>query len=222
MQCREQIVSAVTWELIWQLMRRFRKPYTFRVYETHPGGGQYDCLSLYTPDRQTHFDFNLVGGSLHVWANGSHMERLDIVDDYLRCENPKELLDRVCALAGLGFAGKLPPSDGPVLACGLVAAIFKQHIFMPYKLKMLMGYGDTSGYGEGPRLEKFRMFPAYANERNYYRYFFLEKDGETLCMLDMAGAIILLNGDRIPLEQEYARHGRDINLTAAIIAKRIL
>lgn len=208
MQYRPQIVSAITWELILQLMRRFQATHDLRVFETHPGGGQYDCLTLRARDNRASLDFNLAGQSLHIWAKGKHIERLDIIDEYLACDKPKELLDRIGHLAGLRFHEKLPPSNGPVLACGLIAAIFRQHIFEPSQLKMLMGHVDTSGYGEGPRLDKFHMFPAYANIAKYSRYFFLEKDGETLCMFDMAGRVILLNGDEIPLELEYAAHGR--------------
>lgn len=221
MECRPQIADAIAWELIWQLMRRCQERYALRVWETHPGDGQYDCLSLHTADKRTRLDFNLAGQSLHVWVKDQHVNRIDIIDKYLQCENPKQLLDRICDLAGLRHDGKLPPSNGSVLACGVIATIFRQNIFATFKLKMLMGYIDTSGYGDGPRRTKFLLFPAYAKETNFTRYFFLEKDGQTLCMIDMAGRVILLNGDEIPLEIEYANNSRDMNLLAARLSREI-
>lgn len=139
-------------------MRRYHAAYDLRVWETHPGGGLYDCLSVYTSSRAHYFDFNLKAQSLHIWSDEKYIERLNIVDEYLHCENPKHLLERISSLANLKKSDKLPPADGPTLACGFVATMFKRNIFALSKLKMY-GYIDTSGYGSGIRRDKFARFP---------------------------------------------------------------
>jgi hypothetical protein len=48
------------------LTERYQAP--TRVLETHPGGGQYDCISLYWPGRSwtgQHIDLNREG-SAHI------------------------------------------------------------------------------------------------------------------------------------------------------------
>lgn len=54
-----QLREALTWKLVSELHRRH--PGKFTVIETHPGGGQYDCLSLWQGN-QTIADLNRVGG----------------------------------------------------------------------------------------------------------------------------------------------------------------
>lgn len=52
------------WGLIAELVRRH--PRAFRLLETHPGGGLYDCLSLYTAEWEHIISLNRVG-SLHFF-----------------------------------------------------------------------------------------------------------------------------------------------------------
>ena len=146
---REQISSAVTWEIIFQLMRRYQEQYDLRVLETHPCDGQYDCLSLYSLIDVNYlhlFDFNLQSQSLHIWRKGSYFDRLDIIEQYLHIADQKKLLDKISSSAGLNRVNYLPPSNGTIIACGLIATIFKIFIFSQVKLKALMAYYDSSGY----------------------------------------------------------------------------
>ena len=101
---RCKIKEAVSWALIYQIMRRYHAAYELRLWETHPCGGQYDCLSIHSmrpDDIRNHgfgtsiFDFNLGAGSLwiHSDINSRSVERrFDIVDDYM-ANDPKKLLD---------------------------------------------------------------------------------------------------------------------------------
>ncbi len=45
----QQLVEIASWRIVSELIRRH--PEKFTVIETHPGGVQYDCLTLY--DEQT-------------------------------------------------------------------------------------------------------------------------------------------------------------------------
>lgn len=221
---REQIAAAVSWELIYQLMRRYHSAYDLRVWETHPGGGQYDCLSLNTASRAHYFDFNLQAQSLHIWNCEKYVKRLDIIDEYLHCKNQKRLLDKLSSLAKLKKIENLPPSDGSTIACGFVATMFKMNIYCLNKLKMYMGYLDTSGYGGGIRRDKFARFPAAmklvddmeakGNFFSLYRFFFLENASaeRILCLIDMAGTLFLLDGQKIVFEEMYNSCYRNINI----------
>lgn len=51
---------AASWDIAWRLVRACPD---LRVYETHPRGGQYDCLTLISP--AVKIDINRVG-SIHV------------------------------------------------------------------------------------------------------------------------------------------------------------
>lgn len=220
---REQIASAISWELIYQLMRRYHAAYDLRVWEMHPCSGQYDCLSLGN-HRVHYFDFHLPAQSLHIWDGKEYVERLNIVDEYLHCENPKHLLDKISSLAKLKKIGRLPPSDGSTLACGFIATMFKMNIFAFRKLKMYMGFFDTSGdYDGGIRHEKFALFPALTAHPSPYRIFFLEdiSADRVLCLIDMAGRLFLPDGQEIPLEDMYDHYGRDIETMTNHIAVKL-
>jgi hypothetical protein len=218
---RPQIADAVSWELTYQIMRRYQVLHSLRIYELHPGGGLYDCISLY--GKEGHFfDFNLQAQSLHVrnvWRKDD--KRFNVVDDYLLAEDPKKYLDKICRQAGLNIPRSLPPANGPVIACGVMAGILRLAMFSRKHYKFLMGFCDTSGYGGGIRTWLLKMFDvtrkAYEkyhkkDERKFYRYFFLEEtfSESILCLFDMSGKIILRDDSEIELLPMYDKHKRDI------------
>ena len=64
MEASYRLCKIASWRLVGELHRRV--PGAFNVYETHPGGGMYDCLSLYDRNAEHIADFNR-GGSLHFF-----------------------------------------------------------------------------------------------------------------------------------------------------------
>jgi len=42
------IIETLSWRLVTETVRR--APDRLKIYEMHPGGGQYDCLALYTSE----------------------------------------------------------------------------------------------------------------------------------------------------------------------------
>ncbi|MGE9986572.1 hypothetical protein [Desulfovibrio sp. SGI.169] len=232
--CKEQISSAIIWELIYQLMRRYQLKYDLRVWETHPCSGQYDCLSLYLKKKNNIikvFDFNLQANSLHIWKGGNYVERLDIVNEYIGSDNPKNLLDKISSLAGLDPISKLPISNAPILACGFIASYFKLHIFSPNKLKALMAYFDSSGYGDGLRKDKIEKFPILAkclSDNNghieyWYKYYFIENisSKKTVFLVDMSGKVVSRGGHILILNDVYNDSNRDINMMTFSIIKKM-
>jgi len=228
---RQQIADAVSLELIYQIMRRYQAQYGLRLFETHPGGGQYDCLALYSRMgnfKHHFFDFNLAAQSLHVWRN--EYKRFDVVDDYLQAENPKIFLDSLCRAAGLDVNIKLPPSTGPVIACGIMAKIVQSRIFSPDRYKFLMAYWDTSGAVEGGiREELVNLFkttktlldmPAELQAKKAYRYFFLKNlsTEKIICLFDMKGFIHFPDNTEFDLLKLYNQSSRDIDISFSRIS----
>ena len=86
------VLEAASWRLASELVRRH--PVTTRILHTHPGGGQYDCLTITSPNGD--------GGSVQLNRNGTIQvdDRFDgrtgelweptDWDDYLRAD-PREL-----------------------------------------------------------------------------------------------------------------------------------
>jgi hypothetical protein len=229
-----QIADAVSLELIYQIMRRYQAKYDLRIFETHPGGGQYDCLSLYAckdNKREHFFDFNLAAQSLHVWRN--EQRRFDVVDDYLQAKDPKIFLDLLCRTAGQDVNIKLPPSTGPVIAYGLMAKIIQSQIFSPDRYKLYMAYWDTSGVVEGGiREELARLFktaknlldmPAELRAKKAYRYFFLKNISteKVICLFDMKGIIHFPDDTEFDLLKLYDDSSRDIDILFSRISSKL-
>lgn len=132
---------------------------------------------------------------------------------------------------------RLPPSGAQSVACGVIACLFKMRIFSLSKLKILMAYCDSSGFG-GIRREKLALFRVYMetsagididkitenDAEMLYRYFLFEdaSDGRVLCLIDMGtGRIALPDGGSLSLAEEYGGSGRDMDVLACRVSRRI-
>jgi hypothetical protein len=157
-----QIIEAASWRLTAEIVRRY--PGRFAVIETHPGGGQYDCISLIDQDEKSNLrciDLNRVGG---VWVHkrdGSHWAWRGSWLEMLAVENPMPLLDRLCQRSGLQSMGHLPSSTRTVVTYRVIAAFLTNAVFGRVKYECRNGCLDSSGgFGGGPREEYFEHFPA--------------------------------------------------------------
>jgi len=76
LELRSQVVWAVGWKIVAELFRRHHESASLRLYETHPAGGLYDCLSLFSgsfPGGRRLCDFNQASSHFHVWGRlGTH------------------------------------------------------------------------------------------------------------------------------------------------------
>jgi hypothetical protein len=93
-----QWIEIASWRMVSELHRRY--PDLFNVIETHPGGGQYDCLSLYDHKERHIADFNR-RGSLHVFAgfgDSATPGSFDIWSEMSNSEHPKITLDQISAM----------------------------------------------------------------------------------------------------------------------------
>jgi hypothetical protein len=144
-----RVFEAASWRLASALVRRH--PDDLRILHTHPGGGQYDCLTIIRrrssgPGR---VELNRVG-SLQVVErfDGRPGEWLATWEDYLRDDESAFAagLERGAGLTPrqVGSVGSAAALTYDVLAA--LAATATVHV--PVAIES--GYIDTSGYGGGP------------------------------------------------------------------------
>ena len=209
-----QLVEIASWRIVSELSRRY--PGKFKVIETHPGGGQYDCLSLYAKKQKHIAAFNRVG-RLHIFENfdGSQQERpLDIWRDMMESYNPKETLDKISGLIGLPIPGKLPSSTPTTLVYRFIAEFLTHAAFGNHDWECRSGYEDTSGYGGGVR-SYFKKFPQARErlriglpddflEEPAYRFWFLCRENQPVLCLETNGMVWTEKGKAYILTDLYA------------------
>jgi len=154
------VLEAASWRLASELVRRH--PRTTRVVHTHPGGGQYDCLTITSPtgDQGT-VQLNR-NGTIQVHdrfdgRSGDQWEPTDW-DDYLRAD-PRAFLDRLERAAGLPTPPHIPPSDPMTLTYRVLAALAATAVKTVHPIEIQSGQIDSTGYDAGPN-EALDSFPA--------------------------------------------------------------
>ena len=196
-----QLVEIASWRLVSELHRRY--PHRFRIIETHPGGGQYDCLALYDGKLRHIADFNR-NGRFHVFQRFGRDQELpepfDVWPAFMDAYYPgAEVLDRVCAMLGLSIPKPLPPSTLTTLVYRFIATFLCHATFRIPCWECRNGCFDTSADGGGLR-DHFKVFPG-ATERLRvrlpediqgqpgYRFWFLCKDAQPLLCLETVGNV---------------------------------
>lgn len=172
---RRSFVAAVAWRVAAELVRRHDLKFGLRVIETHPGGGQYDCISL-TMARAgaahvVHLAaFNLGSGRVTVFhpigSDGSAQQwRSDFFAEFaLRQDEPRAVVDRVEALIGLPRAKKLPPASVGARCARLLAGVMEIEAFAREPLRSECGWLDSSGMdGCSVRPWLVTAFPEFAS-----------------------------------------------------------
>lgn len=160
----QSVLEAASWRLASELARRH--PNTLRVARTHPGGGQYDCLTL----------VDLAGGdgTIQMNRNGTIQvhQRFDgrdsdwepvEWDEYLRAD-PRDFLHRIEVAAGLPTPSSVPPSSPRTLTLRVLATIAATAVKTVDPIEIVSGMFDTSGYGGGPNDADFAAFGAIPPE----------------------------------------------------------
>lgn len=224
-----KLIETMSWRIASTLARRH--PERLRLVETHPGGGTYDCLSLYERVDHDHGDLYLNrGGSATVLrmfdgtSGPGHMSQWRTiwaeaaVADDLRLV-VKEL-ERLC---GLPSVRKLPMSTAEVLTFRLVSAFLTANAFSSAEWECRMGYADTSGpLGSGVRREFFEPFPELRKrfsiqepkdflDEPAYRFWFLLRDSEPQVGFEaITGLVETVEGDSYDLMSIYKSSGRRI------------
>lgn len=159
-----QITLVASWRLTAELVRRY--PSRFTVIETHPGGGQYDCLALLDQDPASgleRIDLNREG-STFVWSKdqqeGWRWVWRGCWPEMVATADPRELLDRLSQHAGLAPVKHVPHANAQVVAYRVISAFLSHAIFGRVNWDCRNGYLDSSGMSGGRRDELFQGFPS--------------------------------------------------------------
>jgi hypothetical protein len=126
-----QLLEVASWRLVSEITRRYP---TIRVIETHPGGGQYDCLHLLVKGQggrdRPGIIFNRPG-SLHILAETAEGDAQweTFWYDYLAADDPRLLLDQLCDRARLPRVKRLPRSTPATIGYRFIAAFLSSTVF---------------------------------------------------------------------------------------------
>lgn len=186
-----QLREALSWKLVSELHRRH--PGDFTVIETHPGGGQYDCLSLWAGS-QTVADLNRVGG-FNVFSGDRSIPWQELWPAALVEGGIADLLDRMSRECGLSIPAQLPPTGPETLVYRVMAGVSAALVFDKASWEWRNGQLDTSGCDDqGYRDQWFEAFPGakaaaraglpdtpFGNPK--YGFWFLLKDDQPIVCL---------------------------------------
>jgi hypothetical protein len=186
----------------------------------HPGGGQYDCLSLWDlKTQQAVMQINR-GGSLHVFpSNGGADQSIGDWIFQMATSNSQQILDRLCELLRLPVPAKLPHSTPTTITYRFVTELLTHSIGRLENWRCLNGCLDSSGWSSGIRHELFAKFPSVETDSLVDRakqskfckgfdYWFLLRDDEPQFCLQTNGHAVTVAGDKYDLNQIYQKYHR--------------
>ena len=105
--------------------------------ETHPGGGQYDCLSIVRTDLPKWIcAFNRVGSlTAFSWFDSGRdcdsRPQIDVWDRIARGDSTQEILDEICNLVRLPIPSPLPAGTAASLTYRVITAALRMKTFAP-------------------------------------------------------------------------------------------
>lgn len=179
MQFDPRLVEAVTWLLLADLMRCHEAAHGLQIAETHPGGGQYDCRTLFRPtttDFGVLAHFNLQSGNAHFGVPmpptrrlpelvGAEPDggRLAYVAAALSCTGRRPVRKWLEARLGLGPRKGLPSWTRHSLTYAVMAGVAARFALLGPRVRWENGLEDTSGWqSDDPVRPEVRAVPALA------------------------------------------------------------
>src|SRR5260370_37209365 len=106
------LIELASWTLATEMIRR--APKLLYIMETHPGGGQYDCLSIVRTDlHKWTCAFNRVGSfTAFRWFDSGRdcdsILQIDVWDRIAKGDSTREIRNENCNLARLPIPPHLP------------------------------------------------------------------------------------------------------------------
>lgn len=195
MHLSSQLIEITSWRVVSEMFRCY--PNSFRLAETHPGGGQYDCLSLYDMNNQEIMSFNR-GGSLHYFMNAKTGRSIQGSDsdfwEKAACHDDiKRLVTEVLETVGLTWPTVRPVSTPLILTYRYIAEFLTHALFGKTRWKCINGYCDTSGYSPGrvkdldafpSAKDKLRSMPEKFGDLAYNSWIIKQDDDPLLCLTE--------------------------------------
>lgn len=231
------LIQATAWWIAAELIRRH--PQDLTVIETHPGGGTYDCLSVYRrePDTPTAVVLMNQGGSIthgSWFGEGDHdrFQWSEVILTPARRSYVVEQLERIEELSPpASTPATVTTSIGPRVIAAFVARTALGRGGHPEAISRMdlpwyaaNGFFDTSGYGPaGRRDELFAALPAAddhsrrADTRDLYsepafRYWFVvDRHQAPVVAVDITHGMAWSQHDEFDLMAMYESNGRRLD-----------
>ena len=212
------LLEVTSWRVVEALLSRHPR---LLLIETHPGGGQYDCLTLFdrgNPTSDESISLNRVG-SAHMWRFNHRGESAgsqnpdswsSFWSEWLGAEEIERVLLELERRSGLGNPAVGPPSVA-ARCVDFIATALALTLFSGVQWECRNGMEDTSGCGGGPRDHYFALFPEAESRRAVrvpgdlngvpeYRFWFLLRDGRPVACVETTGTAWTVDDRRADLE----------------------
>jgi hypothetical protein len=224
---QRSVLEAASWRLAAELCRRH--PDRLRIYELHPGGGQYDCLSIAAvgDDPRSLVQLNR-HGSIHVegrWDSRKPQIESRAWSAYFT-EDPYLFVRTLEDDIALRPPPEVPPTAEHTLVYRLLAAAAAADVLGVRRRRIVNGYFDSSGEPCRARNELFADFPAADRRRSdpsaerplgvaEYRFWFVLDAGRPAACFDIAGVGWDAAGAEVDLLTAYQQCGRRLGVMLA-------
>ena len=224
---QRSVLEAASWRLAAELCRRH--PDRLRIYELHPGGGQYDCLSIAAGGEAPRSLVQLNRyGSIHIEGRLDGQEP-DIAPRswaaYLT-EDPYLFVRTLEDDTALPPPPEVPATVAHTLVYRLLAAAAAVDVLGVGRRRIVSGYFDSSSEPCRARNELFADFPAADRRRAAdegerpigvaeYRFWFVLDAGRPVAGFDIAGLGWDAQGREVDLLQAYQQSGRRVGVLLA-------
>ncbi|MDW7773158.1 MAG: hypothetical protein SCH71_09750 [Desulfobulbaceae bacterium] len=211
MNVNPRLKEIASWRIACELFRRY--PDQFHLIETHPGGGQYDCLDFYEKNsNELVASFNR-RGRLHIYPMLERHETLHVWPMMVE-KSTREVLDEICRKAKLPIPSQVPPSTPEVLVYRFIAGLLTHSVFGLNYWECRNGFFDHSGAGDCFIREEFEAFPEAKKlllenweddhrKNPSYRFWFILCDREPIFCLEKRGVAFNIAGKKIDLLESY-------------------
>jgi hypothetical protein len=222
-----RIIEAISWKLAAEFHRRH--PGQMSIIETHPGGGQYDCLT-FLRDRVILGHLNRVGGFTPKASERSILwENL-----WPRCVTNtglREVLDEMSDGCGLKIPKKLPPTQSSSLSYRIMALVSAALAFEHSEWEWRAGTEDTSGHPCPDSRDVWFLQLSMDQELRSAKsaekdgllgrlsYWFLLKDDEPLCCISDEARYWNGNDPVIDLASKYKARRNVFELSGLVLGK---
>jgi hypothetical protein len=218
------VIEALSWRMATEVCRR--DP-AIAIREMHPGGGQYDCLTLVHDEFGPLVHMNRTG-SIHIFRR---VDGRPPADAWAAWNAPFStdvsiLVDELSDRLGQRVPVPLPPTSPRVLAYRIISAALGATAFARNKWEARSGFLDTSGDCGGP-VTWFRSVPEVASQLTglsetaeyemAVRFWFLLRDGSPVACLSEDGTGWPLKAPPVDLRSTYAAKKKVWQLAQALV-----
>lgn len=219
---RVEIAEVFAWHICSEMVRH--RPEA-RIYFWHPGGGQYDMLSVFIPNPEgwnnRPLDLNM-RGSIRYYVN----QRENIIPwKEFFIEGPQKTIDTVERATIWRQVPETPISTPTVLAYRVIAALVRMTSQTKDRVTVDMAFHDSSGGDSGAsqlapgfeHADRHTQVQPHDSEQfdKYSRLWAMYSQSKVVAYVHDSGHVFLPNDITLDLEILYEKHRRNINLLVA-------